>query len=185
MQGRKCFAFTFTQTQTLLQHAAEEMVVAVPAALFVQRHHKQMLLRQVAQPLLSCLALRDRVTQGRAHALQDRRVQQKRLNVCGLASQHFFKQVILHRAMAAAELLDERVSVAAPRQRHGGHLQTCRPRFSAQFEGLNLRLTQPQRHGAVQKGRCFFSIKTQLVLTYLKQLTLSAQTRQCDGRHFA
>ena len=179
MQGRHRFA----GAKALLQHGAEEVVIAEPTSFLVKGHDKQVAKVKVAQGFAAALGLQDSITKLWTHSPQHRRPQQERLNPFGKALQHLFEQVLLRQPMAAGERPDERVRVTLPGQRHRRHVQPSRPTFGARIQGLNLRVGQPERHRLVQKQPRFLGSETQILRAQIEHLTPRAQPRQRDGRH--
>src|SRR5262249_24305039 len=95
--------------EALSQPLREEVVVAIPAPLVVQRGEGQGGAREIGRGGLT----RNRgiehygITQRRAEVVKDRGAQQELLNAFGLPLQNFFHQVIQHEMVAAGERADE------------------------------------------------------------------------------
>src|SRR5438128_850229 len=79
--------------QSLPQQLSEEMVIAVPPPLVVQRDNEQVgAFERVEDGLPRRRGIeQDGITQGAAEAVEDRCVQQERLDVFGLLPEDFFQ----------------------------------------------------------------------------------------------
>ena len=104
-----------TTSQPLLHHICEQMMIAIPAALVVQRYEKTMESLQIGKNDLavgtvvdSCGGSVDRetkdvVAEGCAEALQDRRGQHEGLDMGRKLRNDLVDQVINHKPIAAAD----------------------------------------------------------------------------------
>ena len=95
--------------ESLPQQISEEMVIAVPTPLVVQRDDEQVGAFEIFQGCLpgSRRGEQNGITKGAAHAVEDRGAQQERLDAFGLLSQDFFHQIVQHEMVAAGERSDE------------------------------------------------------------------------------
>ncbi len=126
------------------------MVIAIPAALVVQRHHKHIGVLQALQQHLrkrvrrragvwrerrgACTVEHERITQRAAHAVQDGGLQQEGLDVRWLACEDFVGQILAHEAVAAAERADEAGPVVPLAHRQRGQLQAGDPALGARLQ---------------------------------------------------
>ena len=136
------------------QQVGEQVVVAPPATLLVERDQEQAGPLHRLQHLLAVGAPDDRIAERAGQPLQDRRLQQERPQLLGLPLQHLLGQVVQHEPVAAGELLDEPGDVGASLQRQRGQLQPGRPALGALAQRRDDRVRQiaPDRH-AQQLGR--------------------------------
>src|SRR5579871_1811353 len=100
-------------------------MIAIPVAFLVERHEKEIGLLQPLQRRLSVVPAGERVTERRAHPLEDRRAQQKRLNLGGLRGEHFLAEIRQYMPMAPPEGGDKLRRVRMLAQRKPGELQSC------------------------------------------------------------
>ncbi len=186
---RQGFA-TFGQAlgQPLAQQVAEEVVIAIPTALTVQRYEKEVGAFKESQHFQAVrrILAHDRLTERTTHPLQDRRAQQEGLHRWRLLIQHLLDQVIHHKAMAAGEGVDKSVDVAGVSlHRDGGELQPGDPALRARLQrGEGVR-AQGQPHRLAQKGGSFFQGEAQIGGAHFGQLAARPQPRQRQRRVLA
>src|SRR5215213_5787478 len=111
------------------QQLGEEMVVAVPLSLLVQRNHEQVGAGELAQESARTLPTRDRIAQRASHRPQYRGLEQKLPNLLGESSQNFLSQETDDVAVAAAKRLDEGTLVLLVLQGEGGEVDPRGPPF--------------------------------------------------------
>src|SRR6202011_4502453 len=94
---------------SLPQQLSEEMVIAVPTPLVVQRDEEQVGVFEIFQGFSpgSSGIHHNGITEGAAQAVEDRRAQQERLDAFGLLPEDFFHQIVEHEMVAAGERSDE------------------------------------------------------------------------------
>ena len=90
------------------QHVGEQVVVAVPAALVIERNEEQVASFQRLEEAASAGSCGDRVAQGTAQAIQDGGVQQEPAQVCRLLVEHLVDQVVHDEPVVPGEGRDER-----------------------------------------------------------------------------
>ena len=121
----------------------EQVVVAEPRALGVQRHDERVRVREFQQDPLRATAAGQQVRQLAVDPVEQRGAQQQILDVGRLAHQHLRDQVLRDRAVAAGELRDEPLRVGVTGQRE---------RREPQARGPPLRpLVQQRRPGVGQR----------------------------------
>ena len=113
------------------QQVGEQVVVAPPPALAVERQQEQVRPLDGLQQQLAVTAPEDRVAQRPGQPVEHRALQQERPDVLGLPVQYLLGQVVQDVAVAAGELLDEPGDVATPLQRQRGQLQPGDPALGA------------------------------------------------------
>ena len=113
-----------TLLMSLPQQIGEEMVIAVPPPLIVQRDDEKVSTVEILEGFLpgSSGVEHNGITQGAAQAVEDRRAQQECLNAFGLLLQDFFDQVIHDEVVAAGERADEAGGVGMALQAQRGQL---------------------------------------------------------------
>src|SRR5215216_2956783 len=111
------------------QQLGEEMVVAVPLSLLVQRNHEQVGVGEFTQESARTLPTRDCIAQRASHRPQYRGLQQKLPYILGESSQNLLSQEGDDVAVAAAKRLDEGMLVLLVLQGEGGEVDPRRPPF--------------------------------------------------------
>jgi len=108
------------------------------------------------------------VAQIPGEAVEDGRLQQERLHICGLLPQYLFLQVVENVAVAAGESADEPRNVIASPHRNGCHLQTGDLALGAPFQGSHILCREAPPHDLVveELGR-FLGRETQVRLVQL------------------
>ena len=107
------------------QQVGEQVVVAPPAAHFIQRHQEQAGPLHLLQHRLAAGPAGDRVAQLPRQPVQHRGCQQELAHLPALPRQHLVGQVVQHEPVAAGERSHERSRVRLPAQRQPGQLQPC------------------------------------------------------------
>ena len=168
-----------------VQHVGEEVVVAVPRTLGVQRDQEQVVPLQVREhrgaPALSA----DGVAQGAGEPVEHRGPQQEVADVGRLTRQDLVGQVVQDEPVAAGERLDEvrdlRPGGDRP-QRQCRELQAGDPALRATFEGGDVRDVEVQAHGLVQELPRLSGSEAQVGAAHLDQLTAAPQPRERERR---
>jgi len=117
--------------QAFLQELRKERMVAIPLALLVEGHQKEVVPFRLLKQRLRLAAAGHRRTQWGTEPLEQRGLEQEALHGFWLAAQHLLGQEVNQVAMAAAEAGQNLVHIAAPQQREGCQLQSRHPPFSA------------------------------------------------------
>jgi hypothetical protein len=99
------------------QQVGEQLMVAIPLAAVVQRHHKQVRRLQLAQQRGRPSGLEHGVAQRTGQPLQHRGPQQEPPQLRWLALQHLDDQIVGHMAVTAGESGDEPAGILAAAQR--------------------------------------------------------------------
>ena len=89
------------------QCVSEQVVVAVPLPLVVERDDEQVPALEDLQPLAAVVAAGERVAQRPRQLREHRGVEEEPANVLGLAVEHLLDQVVQDEAVAAGERVDE------------------------------------------------------------------------------
>ena len=164
------------------QDLAEEVVVAVPAAMVVEGDQRQVRVLEPLEAGRAVLAAGHDVAQRRRQALEDRGLEQEVAGVGRLAVEHLGRQVVDELAVVACERGDERVGLGAAAQREPGELQPRRPALGAvlQLRDLPRREVQPER-AVEQRGRLGVA-EAQLSHADLDELPARAQAPERQRR---
>ena len=168
--------------QVTAEHLGEEMVVAIPAALFVERDEEQVGLLGVLQQGLSVVLTRHGVAQLRAQVIQQAGVQQEALHSLRLGRQDLLGQVVQHEAVAPGEGGDEGGGVGMPAHGQGGELQPGGPALGARLQRADRTHRQVKAHRVAQKGRGLVGGEAQIGGPEFEQLPTGAQARQRQRR---
>ena len=131
------------------QEIGEQVVVAPPPPLLVERDQEQAGPLDRLQQLLAVRAAHHGVAQRPAQPVEDRGLQQERAQLGRLAFEHLLGEVVEHEAVAPGELGDEPGDVAAALQRQRREVQARRPALGALAE----RARRRRRTGAT-RPRC-------------------------------
>ena len=139
------FGYFFGQRTAQLQpqELPEQLVVAKPRPLRVQRHHKRVGVLELQQDPLRAQAAGQQIGQLAVDTIKQGGTQQQLLDIVGLALQHLGEQVLGDRAVAAGELRHEPFGVGVTSQRERRQPQARGPPFGP--------LVQQRRPGCGQR----------------------------------
>ena len=129
--------------QLQAQEVGEEVVVAEPRPLGVERDDERVRLLEREQDPLGAGAPEQGVGQRTVDPLEDRRAQQQPPHLFGLALEHLGQQVVGDGSLAAGELGDEPLGVGMAGERQRGQPQPRRPAL-----GAGVQLGQPSSDSA-------------------------------------
>ncbi len=93
------------------EQAAEQVVVAEPAPLAVERDHEQVRALELEQHLRAVAALGDRVGQRAAEAFEDRRAHQQLPHLARLAQDDSVPEVVDEVAVVDRQVLEEGLAI--------------------------------------------------------------------------
>ena len=134
------------------EDVGEQVVVAVPAALVVERHHEQVPALQRLQHLAAPGRLGDGVAERAGEPVQDGRAEQEVADVLGLAVEDLLDEVVHDVPVVAGEPRDEAGRVVAVAQRDRGELQGGDPALGPGLQGLDVVRVQLQPGGVGEVG---------------------------------
>ena len=120
------------------QELREQVVVAEPLALVVERDDEEVLGLDPAEQRAGVVPTGDVGAQVGPQALEHRRRQEELAHVVGLAQQDLVEQEVGHVPVAAGEPLDEPFGVVAAPQRQSRELQARRPSLGPLGQALDL-----------------------------------------------
>jgi len=117
--------------QAFLQELRKERMVAIPLALLVEGHQKEVVPFRLLKQRLRLAAASQRYTERGAESLEQRGLQQEALHGFWLAAQHVLGEIVHQVAMAAAEASQKLVHIGTPSQRERRQLQSRHPPLGA------------------------------------------------------
>ena len=123
--------FRFGLQKLVFEQFAEQGVITIPGALFVQGHQEEVVAFQVLQGFAARRLAGHGFAEGGGKLVEDRCAAQKRAHLFRLAGQHFLDQIVQDVAVRAPEPLHETGRVVAFLQRQGRQLQAGRPALRA------------------------------------------------------
>ena len=126
------------------QHLGEEVVIAVPLAMVVERNEKQVRPVQGLERAVAPATAGDRIAEVAGQPREDRRLEQERPHRLRLPMQHLFDQVVDDVPVVAGEPRDERSRVVAPLHRQGGELDRRDPSLRALTECDDIIVARPR-----------------------------------------
>ena len=130
-RGRRSMQFrdgaSIRAAQLQPQQVTEELVAAEPRTVGVERDDECVLLLERVEDALRTRAAEKGIGQRPVHAVKDGSPQQQPLHLVGLPFEHFGKQVVRDRAIAAGESGDESIRVRVAGERKSGEPQPRRP----------------------------------------------------------
>ena len=175
--------------QTGAQGVGEEMVVAVPPALVVERDHEQVLALEGLQHRLTVGTTGQGVAQAAGQLVEHRGVEKERPHVVRLPVQNLLDEVVEDESMASGEGLHELGDISGPaggagmgpgRQR--GQLQPGRPPSVRASSAATSRGLQPQPHHLVEELLRFVGGEPEIRGPHLHELATRTQPRQRERR---
>src|SRR5215218_340055 len=164
------------------QQLGEEMVVAVPLSLLVQRNHEQVGAGELAQESARTLPTRDRIAQRASHRPQYRGLEQKLPNLLSESSQNFLSQETDDVAVAAAKRLDEGTLVLLVLQGEGGEVDPRGPPFGTLEQHREVIGADAKPHLLVQQAIGFLLGEGELLGAELVHLSPGTQQPQRQRR---
>lgn len=157
-----------TGSETLAQQVIEQVVIAVPAALIVQRHHEEVVLFEPLQHRLHDtwrgLLVEQRAAKRRAQTIQDRGARQKVLHVGRLAVEDLLGEIVEDMTMAARKRVDEALRIGLALQRERRHLQARGPSLGTIVEQVHDGRTHGRHQGGGQQLRRLGRGEAQILL---------------------
>ncbi len=160
------------------EHLGEEVVIAEPVTLSVERDDEQVGALEGLQHGRAAHAAGDGIAERSAQLLENGGLQQEVPDRFRLSPQHFFDEVIQHKTVAARERLDEagRIRVALHGKR--GQLQAGDPALGPRFQRGDIVRGELQTHRLVEKLSGFARAEAQVGGAQFGQLSTGAQAGQ-------
>ncbi len=176
-------------SQTGTQRVGEQLVVAVPPALIVERDDEQVLALKGLQHQLTVRATSQGVAKPTRQLVEHGSVEQEGPYLVRLPVQHLLNKVVKDEPMASRERLDKPSDVSRPVAgarmgpgRQPGQLQPHRPPLSARLERGHERRLQRQPHHLVEEHLSFIGGEPEVRRPHLHELATRTQTRQRERR---
>ena len=157
-----------------MEHIGEEVVIAIPVALVIQRDEKVVAALQDRQPRVAPCLPGDGLAQRAAQAVEDGGVEQEAADSGGLAPQHLLHQIVHDVAVIPGERPDEAGGVRAPLHRERGELQAGDPALSALLQCGDIALREREAHRLREKRGGFGGGEAQVGCAQLSQLAAGA-----------
>ncbi len=160
----------------------EQVVVAVPATVAVQRDEEQVGPVQVLEHVLAARVAGHGLAQRSAHPVEDRGLEQEVTHLRRLTVEHLFGQVVHDVAVVAGEGGDERRGVCAPPQGQRRELQGGDPALGAGLQRRDVARSDREGGDVVEVRRGLGQREAQVGGTDLDQLAPRAQSGQWQRR---
>ncbi len=157
----------------------EQVVVAEPRPLGVERHDERVRVLEVQQDPFRARPGGQQIRQLTVDAIKKTGAQQQVLDLAGLALQHLGEQVLRDGAVAAGELRDEPLRVGVTGQRECGQAQARGPPFGPLVQPRRAGLGQRDTRG-LQQLACLALGEAQIRRADLGQLAGQAQLMQAQ-----
>ena len=168
--------------QLRAEHVGEQVVVAVPLPVVVERDEEQVGPLERDQPRRPPGLAGDGIAQRAGEPLEDGRLQQEVAHVGGLAREDLLGEVVHDEAVVAGEPGDDRAGVVAVLQGQAGQLQGGRPSLGPLGQGGDVSGGQRQAHrpGEILGG--FLRGEPQVGRADLDQLAARPKPRERQRR---
>ncbi|MNE16452.1 hypothetical protein D3C80_1093960 [compost metagenome] len=163
------------------QQVGKQMVIAVPAPMFVQRHQEYLMRLQVRDDLGAVVALTQGIAQLAAEALLARGIVEEALNFGRQNIDHFFEQVIADQALAAMQGLGQRTVGARLAGRQLPETQPGNPAVTALDQIIQGLAAQTGALLAQHRQRLVGG-QAQVLFVEFEQLARQTQARQVPVR---
>ena len=164
-----------------LQHVGEEVVVAVPPSLVVERHQEEVVAVERLQHRPAVGPARDGVGQRSGQPGQHGGPEEEVADLLGLPVHDLLDEVVDDVAVVPGEPVDEPGGVLPPLQGQGRELQGGDPSLGPPLEGADLAGGELEPH-PVEVRRGLLLGEPQVGGTHLGQLAAGAQPRQRQRR---
>ena len=159
-----------------LQQVGKEMMIAIPAAIVVQGHDKEV---APLQPLEHLLAVRtapgDGVAERAGEPGEDRGLEQEGLDLLRLAREHLLDQEVQDEAVGAREGPDEAIHILPSPHGKGRHLQPGDPALGPLVERRHLLGREDEPHRLAEEGGRFVRREPEVVGADLNHLPPRSQ----------
>ena len=167
--------------QVGLQHASEEVVVAVPAALVVERDEEQVAPVERLDRRDAPLPCRDGIRERAGEPRQDRCLQQEVAGLGGLPTEDLFDEVVDDVAVVACERRDELGRVGPALQRERRELKGRDPALRPRLERRDVVVRERQPH-ELEIARRLVGQESKVARPDLDEPASRPETRERHGR---
>ena len=164
--------------QTCLQDVGEQVVVAVPGALGVERDEEQVVALEVVQHAGAFCSSGDRVTQRTGESVEDGGAEQELADVWWLPGQDLVGEVVDDEPVAPGEGVDEArdlTPLGDAAQREGGELKAGDPPFGALLQRVRVGGGELQPHHLVEELSSLVGGEAQIGGAQLDELSASPE----------
>ena len=175
--------------QTGTQRVGEQVVIAVPPPLVVQRDDEQIPALKRLQHPLTVAATGQGIAESARHLIEHRGTEQELADLVRLTPQNLLNEIVKDETMASREGRDEPSDISRPLGRGGmgpgrqrGQLQPRRPPLGARLERCHQRWLQLQTHHLVEKRLRFLGGEPEVRGPHLHELATRTQTGQRQRR---
>ena len=164
------------------ERVGEELVVAVPLALTVERDDEQVGAVERLEHRAAVTPAGEGVAQRPGQVAQHRRVEEEAAHRLGLVAQDLLHEVVEDEPVAAGEGIHELRGVLDPPQRQAGELEPGDPPLGARLEGCHLGVVEVEPHHVGEECVCLIGREPQVRGTQLDELPAGAQPRERERR---
>lgn len=169
--------------QVCAQHVSEEVVVAEPPAMLVERDHEEVFaLQQLEHRLPSTRFAGHRLAQRCGETLEDGGVEQEAADGVGLPGQDLVDEVVDDETVVPGEPVDEPGGAGTVPQGQRRELERGDPALGAALERRHRVGRQPQVVEAVEIGSGLVPVEAQLRRPDLGELTPGSQAGEGEHR---
>ena len=126
------------------EEIAEQMVVAIPLAVIVERDDEGIGTREVLKRSSRVVYAEHCIAQGRRHVIEDRRPEQETLEMVRLAVQHLFHEVVGDLLLIAGQTGSPHGGIVTAAQRQRGQRNRGGPALRPLAQGPGRRLRELQ-----------------------------------------
>ena len=149
MQGQGTAGMHARQSRP--ERLREQVLVAVPGALVVERDDEQVAALELLEHGAAVAASGEGVAECAGHLVEHGGRHEEVSNPVGLSAEHLLDQVVQDETVAAGKGIDapQRVNATAHRQRC--ELQPSRPAFGPRIQGQDVVRAEIQTHELVEK----------------------------------
>ena len=174
-------------SKALAQQVAEEVVVAIPVTLAVERNDEQVRALEMLQRLLARRGgvQGHGIAQGSAQPIEDRRAEQELADSRRLTPKDLLDEIVEHEAVAPRERPDECGGILVSPQGDGRELKAGDPALRGRLEGVDVPGRQTEIHDLVQECGALVGGEPQVGSPDLAELGTGTPPGERQGRIFA
>ena len=164
-----------------LQQVGKEMMIAIPAAIVVQGHDKEVAPLQPLEHLLAVRTAGDGVAERAGEPGEDCGLEQEGLDLLRLAAKHLLDQEVQDEAVGAREGPNEGIHILPAPHGEGCHLQAGDPALSPLVERRHLLGRKDEPHRVTEEGGRFVRREPEFVGADLDHLPPRSQPGDGNG----
>ena len=144
------------------EHVGKEVVIAIPVALVIQRHDKEVASLQGLQAHAAPRLAGDGIAQRAIQPVENGGLEQEAADRFGLTLQDLFDQIVHDVPVVSSECPDEPGNILVALHGERGQLQAGNPAFGAVFQRGDIFRREVQAHHLVEKFGGFGGGKAQV-----------------------